>query len=169
MLYLLDANVLIDAGRDYYPPDRVPEFWDWLRFQGESGAVKIPEEMYEEVIQGNDRVAAWLRQPDNKRALLLVEEVDPELVWQVVEDGYAPDLTQVEIDAVGRDPFLIAYALAAPQQRCVVTTEGRKPSKKRHNRKMPDVCDGLRLNVCHTFEMLRILNFSTNWRQAAAH
>ncbi|MCY4508918.1 MAG: DUF4411 family protein [Acidobacteria bacterium] len=30
MLYLLDANVLIDAHRDYYPLGRVPEFWDWL-------------------------------------------------------------------------------------------------------------------------------------------
>ena len=30
MLYLLDANVFIDANRDYYPLDRFPEFWDWL-------------------------------------------------------------------------------------------------------------------------------------------
>ena len=30
VLYLLDANVLIDANRDYYPIHRVPEFWDWL-------------------------------------------------------------------------------------------------------------------------------------------
>ena len=27
MLYLLDANVLIDASRYYYPIQRVPEFW----------------------------------------------------------------------------------------------------------------------------------------------
>jgi hypothetical protein len=168
MLYLLDANVLIDAGRDYYPPDRVPEFWEWLRFQGESGVVKIPEEMYEEVAQGRDDVAAWLRQEDVKRALLLAEEVDPDLLVRVVDEGYAPDLTQVEVEAVGRDPFMIAYALAAPQDRCVVTTEGRKPSRGRANRKMPDVCDAFRLNVCHTFEMLRRLDFTTNWRQSAA-
>ena len=30
LLYLLDANVLIDAHRDYYPLGRVPEFWDGL-------------------------------------------------------------------------------------------------------------------------------------------
>ena len=28
MLYLLDANVLISAHRDYYPVKRVPEYWD---------------------------------------------------------------------------------------------------------------------------------------------
>lgn len=30
MLHILDANILIDANRDYYPMDRVPEFWEWL-------------------------------------------------------------------------------------------------------------------------------------------
>ena len=37
MLYLLDSNVLIDANRDYYPIERVPEFWDWLVAMGELG------------------------------------------------------------------------------------------------------------------------------------
>ena len=54
MLYLLDANALIDANRDYYPIDRVPEFWDWLVAKGERGQVKIPLEIYEEVTDGND-------------------------------------------------------------------------------------------------------------------
>jgi len=40
MLYLLDANTLIDAKRDYYPIDRVPEFWSWLIFQGQQGINK---------------------------------------------------------------------------------------------------------------------------------
>ena len=50
MLYLLDANVLIDANRDYYPIARVPEFWDWLLEMGRLGRIKIPLEIYEEVI-----------------------------------------------------------------------------------------------------------------------
>ena len=57
MLYLLDANVLIEANRDYYPIDRVPEFWDWLIAVGESVRVKVPLEIYEEVTDGNDAVA----------------------------------------------------------------------------------------------------------------
>ena len=72
MLYLLDANVLIEANRDYYPIDRVPEFWDWLIAMGENGRVKIPLEIYEEVTDGNDAVAVWLR--DNKDILLLNED-----------------------------------------------------------------------------------------------
>jgi hypothetical protein len=42
----------------------------------------------------------------------LHETVDITLVQNVVNNGYAPDLTDVEVEAIGRDPFLIAYALA---------------------------------------------------------
>lgn len=52
MLHLLDANTLIDAKRDYYPIDRVPEFWDWLNFHGQQGNIKIPIEVYEECDKG---------------------------------------------------------------------------------------------------------------------
>lgn len=77
MLYLLDANVLIDASRDYYPIDRVPEFWDWLQHHGNRGSLKVPEEIYEEVRDGTDDLARWIRQSDVARALKLVVEVDP--------------------------------------------------------------------------------------------
>jgi hypothetical protein len=38
--------------------------------------------------------------------------VDLTLVRKVVAKGYAPDLKDDEIDELGRDPFIIAYALA---------------------------------------------------------
>ena len=49
MIYLVDANVLIDANRDYYPIERVPEFWEWLIEMGQLGHVKVPQEIYEEI------------------------------------------------------------------------------------------------------------------------
>lgn len=44
--------MLITANRDYYPLDRVPEFWEWLVHHGTSGQVKIPIEMVEEIREG---------------------------------------------------------------------------------------------------------------------
>ena len=41
VLYLLDANVLIDANRDYYPIERVPEFWEWLAEMGRLGVSRF--------------------------------------------------------------------------------------------------------------------------------
>jgi hypothetical protein len=163
MLCLLDANVLIDAARDYYPFDMVPEFWDWLLYQGSQGSVKIPQEIYEEVCDGRDQVAIWLREERVKRALMLQEDADPALVARVVAEGYAPDLDEDEVQRIGRDPFIIAHGLIDSANRCVVTTEGSKPNRQRANRHLPDVCRGLGLQTCHTFEFTRRLAFRTRW------
>ena len=164
MLYLLDANVLIDASRDYYPLDRVPEFWAWLLHYGDSGTVKLPLEIFEEISQGTDDLALWIKQPTMKAALRLGGAVDPKLVACAVSVGYAPDLTEDEIAKLGRDPFLLAYALANPKGHCIVTTEVSKPTKTRANRHLPDVARHFGIDVCNTFELTRRLDFRTNWK-----
>lgn len=168
MLYLLDANVLITAHHLYYPVDAVPEFWDWLSHQGTSGNVKMPIETFEEVKDGSsdadrDLLYAWVQDDTHKAAILFDEDVQPDLVQQVT-NRYAPDLTGDELEAVGRDPFLIAHALAASGGRCVVTTEASKPRLQRQNRRIPDVCADIGVHSCDTFAMLRALQFSTRWR-----
>ena len=164
MLYLLDANVLIVANRDYYPLGRVPEFWDWLLDCGIKHRAKVPVEMYEEVLAGkDDELTRWLK--DHRDALLLDENVDGGLVAEVTERGYAPDLSDEEVERVGRDPFLIAYALGAPLQRVVVTTEHSKPRKQRANRHIPDVCRALGVHCCNTYEFIEALDFTTGWRR----
>lgn len=168
MLYLLDANVLITAHHLYYPVDAVPEFWDWLAHQGEAGNIKMPIETFEEVKDGSnnadkDLLYGWVQDDSNRAAILFDGDVQPQLVQQVT-GHYAPDLTDDELEAIGRDPFLIAHALAAPADRCVVTTEVSKPRLQRQNRRVPDVCAEAGIQWCDTFAMLRALQFSTRWR-----
>ena len=165
MLYLLDANTLIDANRDYYPIGRVDEFWAWLLDRAESGHVKLPQEAYEEISAGNDEVAQRVKA--RKETLLLNEAASGQLVGFVVSNGYAPDLTDEEVITVGRDPFLIAYALAG-SDRAVVTTERSRPKARRANRKIPDVCAQFKIEAIDTFELVRRLDFRTNWRQPIA-
>lgn len=162
---MLDANVLIDANRDYYPIERVPEFWGWLEHHGMAGGIKVPVEIYEEVKEGTDELAAWMKQTEVVAALRLDEEVDVELVSRAVEVGYAADLTDDETLKLGRDPFLLAYALRDPGAHCIVTTEVSKPSKQRANRHLPDVARNLGIASCTTFELTRAMNFRTDWRQ----
>ena len=169
MLYLLDANVLIDANRDYYPIQRVPEFWDWLLEMGRNGSIRVPEEIYEEIVpppsrrpRRPDELAEWLK--SHKDTMVLDEQVSQELVARAIEQGYAQDLTDEEVEKVGRDPFLIAYALADVADRCVVTTEHSKPSTTRANRHLPDVCQDLQVPCTNTFDLIRDLNFHTGWR-----
>jgi hypothetical protein len=166
MLYLLDANVLITANNSYYAIDQVPEFWEWIAHQGTNGRIKMPLEIIEEVKAGRkekDLLIDWIKDDGNHDALLLKEDVDPVLVQDVVNNGYANDLTDDEIEQLGRDPFLVAYAMAG-NDRCVVTTEVSKPSKIRQNRKVPDVCSSLSVRWCNTFELTRALGFRTSWK-----
>ena len=169
MLYLLDASVLITAHNSYYPVDGVPEYWEWLAYMGEQGRVKMPFEIFEEVRDGpedaeKDLLFAWLQEDVNKNALLLADSVDPGLVQMVTVKGYAPDLTDDEVDQIGRDPFLIAYALSG-KDRCVVTVEVSSPKKQRQNRRLPDVCNSLGQVWCNPFEFNRKLGFRTQWKQ----
>ena len=164
MIYLLDANVLIDANRDYYAKERVPEFWNWLVHMGTTGAVKIPVEVYEEIKDGNDDLATWAKDDAVAQALLLNEEADPATVATITEDGYAPDLADDEIEKIGRDPFLISYAMIDVEDRTVVTTEISKPKRQRANRHIPDVCGTFGIRCRNTFEFVRELNFTTNWQ-----
>jgi len=167
MLYLLDANVLIDAARDYYPLQMVPEFWDWLSYQGLINSLKVPIEIYEEVCDGGDALAEWLRTPQVKQELQLVEVSDPVVVSRVVAEGYAPDLTDDEILRIGRDPFLVSYFLGDLAGRSVVTTETSRPTRQRANRHLPDVCGHFGVGCCNTFELARRLQFRTSWRRPA--
>lgn len=170
MLYLLDANVLITAHTLYYPVDGVPEFWSWLAYKGETGELKIPLENFEEVKDGStdqekDLLYAWIKSEGIEESILFDEDVDSDLVAAVIEQGYANDLTEDEVIQVGRDPFLIAYALAAPGNRCVVTTEVSKPSRIRQNRHIPDVCSTMGVQCCNTFAMMKALGFRTDWKR----
>lgn len=163
MLYLLDADTLIRADSTYYPLERFPVFWEWLGHNGSAGIVKIPTEQFEEIIAGAGKLVDWLTQQENREALLFSEEADPDLVAAVTADGYAPDLNEAELVTVGRDPFLIAYAFAEAHNRYVVSFETSAPSKKRANRKVPDVCVTLGVKCVTLFDVIKQLDFTTDW------
>lgn len=168
MLYLLDANVLLMAHKNYYPIDQVPEFWEWLIYQAEIGNAKIPLELLDEVVEGrtaDDLLCAWVNEGNNKDKLLLDEEVDRGILQRVINDGYAPDLTDIELLVMGKDPFLVTYGLMAPD-RFIVTTEISKQTQKRHHRRLPDVCSHFGLPCGTPFAFNRLLGFRTSWRRS---
>ncbi|HZR64801.1 MAG TPA: DUF4411 family protein [Terriglobales bacterium] len=166
MIYLLDANILITAANTYYDLDRVPEFWTWLHHQGTSGNIKIPLEIYEEVLEGRkegDALLDWAKNDVTRAALLFKEKCNTDLVRRVVQEGYANDLTDDEVEKLGRDPFLISYGLNQ-DTRCIATTEVSKPSRIRHNRHIPDVCSTLKVNCCGPWDLNKHLGFKTGWK-----
>lgn len=161
MLYLLDANVLIRAHEDYYPIDRIPQFWAWLVSLGDSSTIKVPYEIYGEIAVSTGPLHDWLTDNAVTKSILLDQKVDPASLNNVLAQGYAPDLDDSEIEEIGRDPFLIAYALNDVAETTVVTKEVSAPSKQRANRKIPDVCRTFGVRCINDFELYRQLNFRT--------
>jgi hypothetical protein len=170
MLYLLDANVVITAHQQYFAVDRVPEFWSWIVHMAGVGSIKMPIETFDEVTEGpedeKDLLYQWMRQEQVSSDLIFPDEVDQALVQKVLDVGYGADLTDDELEEIGQDPFLIAYALADPANRCVVSVEESKPKLKRKNRRVPDVCNSVGVRCINTFKLLRELDFKTNWKGA---
>lgn len=169
MLYLLDASVLITANNSYYPVDCVPEYWEWLLHMSQAGHIKMPLEIFEEVKDGpkdeeKDLLFSWIQQEESKNSLILHEAVNIDHVRLVVGTGYADDLTDYEVEQIGRDPFLVAYAMIG-EERCVVTTEISKPARKRQNKHLPDVCKTVGIHCCDPFELSRKLGFRTDWKK----
>jgi hypothetical protein len=159
MLYLLDANVLIRAHEDYYPIDRIPQFWEWLASAAASGIVKVPYEIYGEIPVSTGALHDWLTDNAHAKIIILDQKINPALLNEVLAKGYAPDLDDGEIEEIGNDPFLIGYALVNPTEITVVTKEVSKPSKQRANRKVPDVCRRFGIRSINDFELYRELNF----------
>lgn len=139
MLYLLDANVLIRAHEDYYPIDRIPQFWEWLANEAVSGHAKMPLEIHDEIASARGPLKDWVTDTHVRSVIVLSEEVDRDLLNRVIDTAYAPDLTEDELDEAGRDPFLVTYALMG-HARTVVTKEVSRTSKTRGRRKVPDAC-----------------------------
>ena len=162
MVCVIDANVLIDANRDYYPRERVPEFWNWLLELCRTGNALVPKEIYDDVVppgHKDDDFIEWMKK--HRADIVLAESVRPSVVDHVIRNGYRLNATGTDLEAMGSDPALIAYALGHSPSRTVVTTERPKPSLRGRNRKVPDVCDELGVECVHTFDFIRRLDFRT--------
>lgn len=163
MMHLLDASVLITADSAFYRFDRVPEYWSWIEHHGNQDRIKIPQETYDEIVVGRGKMVDWLKKKSCREALLINEPISPSLIQHILDTGYAANLTADEIENIGKDPFLVAYAYGR-SDRCVVTAEVSRPKAQRQNRRVPDVCNGLGVSWMDDRKILDVLDFRTSWK-----
>lgn len=97
-------------------------------------------------------------QKEVREALALNEEVDPAIFNRVLNSAYAPDMDDTELEEIGRDPFLPAFAMMG-KDRTVVTKEVSRPSKLRGRRKLPDACTIMNVRWITDFSFYRELDF----------
>lgn len=152
--HFLDANVFITAHRDYYPPDRVPQFWAWLAEKADHGAVKVPLPIWDEIERVYNPLRDW--QQSNRRVFVLEDAAADARVGAML-DLYATDLTSDEMLRIGADPFLAAYA--QEHRAKVVTKEVPKPTCQRANRRLPDICGECGVPWINDHALIRELDF----------
>ena len=156
-VYVLDANVLIDASRRYYALDFAPVFWETLVQCAQDGRVASIDRVRDEIKKGKDELWEWAKQ---EFAPWFVSTDDDAIVqhygdvarWVQAQVQFTPAAKDEFLD--GADGWLIAYALSGGY--VVVTQEGPSPDAKRRV-PIPNVCRAFDVPSMDTFRMLREL------------
>ncbi|GGH51238.1 DUF4411 family protein [Microbacterium album] len=152
-MYLVDANVLIEAKNRYYAFDIAPGFWDWLdRAHDQSLACSI-DPVRDELLDGKDELADWAR--DNPAFFRAVDQRTTDHFGDLTAWATSRNYTQAALanfTGSNADYLLVAYARA--HQHTVVTHERSQPNA-RARVLIPDACLGMGVSATDTFEMLR--------------
>jgi hypothetical protein len=135
----LDSNFLIDAKNLHFPLDRKPEFWNWLLLLGKNGVLKIPEAVHQEMARGNDELASWV---DTHQNIFHCRTEECIFFLPQALAGYG-DPTEADLEFLKADPYVVAHAMAVGGS--VVTGEKPKDTAVIKNKKIPTVCEGLRV------------------------
>lgn len=152
MVYLLDANVFMQAKNLHYGFDFCPAFWDWLIDRNAAGRVFSIEKVGDEINAGDDELSEWAEQrgpgfflPPDASVAAQFSNVSAWATSQQFEPAAFNTFLQVA------DYYLVAHALA--QGMAVVTHEIAANTRKRM--KIPNACIGPGVRCFTPYEMLR--------------
>ncbi len=167
-VYVLDANVFIQAERQYYPFDLVPAFWKCLVEYAEAGHIRSVDRVKEELERVKDPLESWA-QDEFDGAFASTDEEDVVSVYTDIINWAQPnrqftDAAKADF-ARAADPWLVAYARV---KTCVVVTLEQPAPSAKNKIKLPDVCLAFNVRCINTFEMLRELGVSFSYSRITA-
>jgi Domain of unknown function (DUF4411) len=154
-MYLLDANVFIDAKNRYYGFDIVPAFWDWLRQAHAAGKVFTVQHVYDEIVASGDDLSTWIKAmpatfrlapgPNDQASLTALSQ------WVVGSPSY--NQAAVSTFLASADYFLVAQASSLGY--AVVTHEVAGTGSKK-SVKIPDACQAIGVPWMTPFKVLSV-------------
>ncbi|WP_104125772.1 DUF4411 family protein [Cryobacterium sp. Y57] len=151
-MYLLDANIFIQANRAHYGLDFVPAFWNWLDLANSGGIARSIHKVGGEIAAGTDNLTAWA---GTRSGLFLPMDAAciPSLrtVANWANSGWFTQAAVSEFLSAA-DYELVAYAHAYGHT--VVTMEKPEPNRKSRV-KIPDACIAHGVSWMSPFDMLR--------------
>ena len=151
-MYLLDANVFIQAKNLHYGFDFVPAFWDWLIRANAEGIVASIQKVSDELRAGGDELSEWVASRGEDFFLTPDTAVTPALRrvgdW-ISTQHYDPAAVSTFLQVA--DYWLVAHALA--YNHVIVTHE--VPAQTIRKIKIPNACIGLNIRCITPYAMLR--------------
>ena len=152
-MYLIDADVLIQAKNLHYGFDFCPAFWNWLIDAHSADLVFSITEIREEVLRGEDELTEWVRHLPETFFIGTPPTIGTHYTtvtkWADTAD-YFDTAKRGFLSAA--DYHLVCSARATGYT--VVTQEASAPDAKAKI-KLPDACDANGVNWTSTFELLR--------------
>lgn len=152
-MYLVDANVLIEAKNRYYAFDIVPGFWDWLDRAHRSGLACSIEAVRTELVSGNDQLADWAK--TNPAFFRPIDQATTRHFGPLTRWAHSRSYMQAALASfTGNDADYLLVAYATAHQHVVVSHERSQPMARRRVM-IPDACTAMGVPSIDTFQMLR--------------
>jgi len=161
-MYLIDANVFIEAKNKYYHMAFCPAFWDWLLHGCEGGRLYSIHNIYQELINGNDELRTWAQA--NRQFFLAVSDAQTQqnlaaVVAYVAEQQSTAGMSAGAMDEFlrGADTWLIAKAMTTG---ATIVTHERLNLQCKRKFLIPNICSHFGVAYTDTFSLLHDLNAS---------
>lgn len=165
-MYLVDANVLIEAKNRYYAFDIAPGFWAWLDRAHEQAVACSIEAVRDELLDGNDELADWAR--TNAGFFRSIDQGTTQHFPALTVWANSRNFTTSAIaDFTGNNADYLLVAHAREHQHVVVTHERSHPNA-RARVLIPDACIAMGVTTADTFQMLRQTGAQLDLRSATS-
>lgn len=151
-MFLLDANVFIQAKNLEYGFDFCPAFWGWLDQQAAIRVVGSIEAIYDELVGVGDELETWARARDSffdPPDASVVTALGAVSTWVTASPSYDAGAKNQFLQVA--DPLLVAAALAGGHT--VVTHERVRGTRKRVM--IPEVAIAFGVKCVNPYTMLR--------------
>ena len=158
-VYWLDADACIQTKNEetgLYPFNRADNFWAYLSHKVDEQVVRCPKAVYDEITEGNDRLAEWFRERQDRG--LCVEATQK--VWDClieINDFVIHKWRDRKARSFlyGADSFVLAHAMAMGGDGVVVSHESTH--KQESIVKIPIVCAELGIEKISFIQMVNRL------------
>ena len=161
-MYLIDANVFIEAKNKYYNMSFCPAFWDWLLRECAGQHIFSIQGIYDELVTGNDELRTWAM--NNRHFFLPVSDEDTQRNLTMVAAHVAERQLNVPMAAIamaeflrGADTWLIAKAITTG---ATIVTHERLDLQCKRKFLIPNDCNHFGVRYVDTFALLQQLNAS---------